>query len=82
MGIAEVHAVCRGSVITRISCVDLRGHQGGAFAVSSLEVFCLEIEGMATVKICINWITNVGGVDGASEIVSQSQAENDFTQTL
>lgn len=47
-----------------------------------LKVTSLKVEGMATVKVAINWIAYVSSVDGRSEVVVKTKAVNAFTQTV
>lgn len=47
-----------------------------------LEVAGFQVERMATVKITVDWVTNISSVDGRGEVIVQAEAVDTFSQTV
>ena len=56
--------------------------RGPATIAALLEVAGFEVEWVATVKIAVNWVTNISSVDGRGEVVVQAEAVDAFSQTV
>jgi len=56
--------------------------RGPATVAALLEVAGFEVERVATVKIAVDWVTNISSVDGRGEVVVQAEAVDAFSQTV
>lgn len=57
--------------------------QWGIASIAPLiEVASLQVEGVTSVKITVNWVAYVGSVNGGGEIIVEPETVNTFAQSI